>query len=192
MCPTREQAWKLLTEYTQSPSLLKHALAVEAGMRAYARRFGADEEQWAVVGLIHDFEYERYPNLGPEGHPLKGAEILRELGWPADLIRAVQAHAPAYTGVTPESRLEQTIYAVDELTGLIMAVALVRPSKDIREVKVSSIKKKWKDRAFAAGANREDIEQGAAMLGIPLEEHFAIVLAAMQDAAEALGLAGAA
>ena len=190
MWPTREDAWKVLTEYTQSPSLLKHALAVEAGMRAYARRFGEDEEHWAVVGLIHDFEYERYPNLGPDGHPLKGAEILRELGWPADLIRAVQAHAPTYTGVTPESRLEQSIYAVDELTGLIMAVALVRPSKDIREVKVSSIKKKWKDRAFAAGANREDIEQGAAMLGIPLEEHLAIVLAAMQDVAEDLGLAG--
>ncbi len=190
MWPTREEAWTLLNEYTENPNLIKHALAVEAAMRAYARRFDEDEEGWAVVGLIHDFEYERYPDLGPEGHPLKGAQILRELGWPEDLIRAVQAHAPAYTGVTPESRLEQTIYAVDELTGLITAVALVRPSKDIRDVKVSSVKKKWKDRAFAAGANREDIEEGAAMLGIELSEHIAIVLEAMQGVATELGLDG--
>lgn len=190
MWPTRETAWTLLTEYTQSPQLIKHALAVEAGLRAYARRFGADEEQWAVVGLIHDFEYERYPDLGPEGHPFKGAAILRELGWPEELIRAVQAHAPAYTDVTPTSDLEKAIYAVDELTGLITAVALVRPSKNIRDVKVSSVKKKWKDRAFAAGANREDIEAGAAMLGVSLEEHIGIVLAAMQEIADALGLSG--
>ncbi|MGC9357834.1 MAG: HDIG domain-containing metalloprotein [Anaerolineae bacterium] len=190
MWPTREEAWKLLNEYTKNPNLIKHALAVEAGMRAYARRFEEDEEKWAVVGLIHDFEYERYPNLGPEGHPLKGAEILRELGWPEDLIRAVQAHAPEYTGVQPETRMEQAIYAVDELTGLIVAVALVRPSKSILDVKVRSVKKKWKDKSFARGVKREDIEEGAEMLGIPLNEHIGIVLEAMQEIAEDLGLKG--
>jgi putative nucleotidyltransferase with HDIG domain len=190
MWPKREQAWKLLNEYTKNPNLIKHALAVEAGMRAYARRFGEDEEQWAVVGLIHDFEYERYPDLGPEGHPFKGAEILRELGWSEELIRAVQAHAPALTGVTPETTLEKAIYAVDELTGLITAVALVRPSKSILDVKVRSVKKKWKDKSFAAGVDRADIEEGAEMLGVPLAEHIGIVLEAMQGIADDLGLAG--
>ncbi len=191
MIPTREEAWKLLTEYTQTPNLLHHALAVEAAMRAYARHFGADEELWAVVGLIHDFDYERYPDLGPEGHPLKGVAILRELGWPEEVVRAVQAHAPDITGVQPESLLEKALYASDELTGLITAVALVRPSKSILDVEVKSIKKKWKDRAFAAGAKREDIERGAALLGIPLDEHIGIVLRGMQEQAEALGLKGA-
>lgn len=190
MFPTRENAWQLLTEYTQNPNLLKHALAVEAAMRAYARRFGEDEGPWAVVGLIHDFEYERYPDLGPEGHPFKGTQILRERGWPETIIRAVQAHAPELTGATPESALEKSLYAVDELTGLIMAVSLVRPSKSILDVKVSSIKKKWKDRAFAAGAKREDMERGAALLDMPLEEHIGVVLAALQDVAAALGLEG--
>ncbi len=190
MYPTRDDAWKLLTEYTQSENLLHHALAVEAAMRAYARHFGADEELWAVVGLIHDFDYERYPELGPEGHPLKGVAILRGLGWPEEVIRAVQAHAPDITGVEPESVLEKALYASDELTGLITAVALVRPSKSILDVEVKSIKKKWKDRAFAAGAKREDIERGAALLGIPLDEHIAIVLRGMQERAEALGLVG--
>ncbi|MBN1260086.1 MAG: HDIG domain-containing protein [Anaerolineae bacterium] len=190
MWPTREAAWTLLNEYTQSPSLINHALAVEAGMRAYARRFGENEEKWAVVGLLHDFEYEQYPDLGPEGHPFKGAMILRERGWSEELIRAIQCHAPAITGAQPETNLEKAIYAVDELTGLITAVALVRPSKDIRDVKTRSVKKKWKDRSFAAGANREDIENGAAMLGVELGEHIAIVLEAMQGIAEALGLAG--
>lgn len=190
MWPTREEAWELLNRYTQNPNLIKHALAVEAAMRAYARRFGEDEELWGVVGLIHDFEYERYPDLGPEGHPFKGVAILRELGWPEPLIRGVQAHAPDLTGVTLETSMEKAIYAVDELTGLITAVALVRPNKSILDVKVSSVKKKWKDRAFAAGANREDIEQGAALLGIELSEHIGIVLTAMQGIAEELGLAG--
>lgn len=190
MWPTRDEAWKLLNEYTQNPNLIKHALAVEAAMRAYARRFDGDEEQWAVVGLIHDFEYERYPDLGPDGHPFKGTEILRELGWPDALIRGVQAHAPDLTGVTPESKMEQSIYASDELTGLITAVALVRPSRSILDVNVKSVKKKWKDRAFAAGAKREDIEEGAAMLGLSLDEHIGVVLAAMQEVAGALGLAG--
>lgn len=190
MFPTREETWQVLTEYTQNPNLLKHALAVEAAMRAYARRFGEDEEAWGVVGLIHDFEYERYPDLGPEGHPFKGQVLLRELGYDEILIRAVACHAPDLMGVTPESLLEKTIFAVDELTGLIMAVALVRPSKSILDVKVSSVKKKWKDRAFAAGARREDMEQGAALLGIPLDEHIGVVLAALQGIAADLGLEG--
>ncbi len=190
MWPTREKAWELLNEYTKNPNLVKHALAVEAAMRAYARRFDEDEEKWAIVGLIHDFEYERYPDLGPEGHPFKGTQILREMGWPEELIRGVQAHAPGITGVTPESKMEQAIYAVDELTGLITAVALVRPSKSILDVKVKSVKKKWKDKSFAAGANRSDIEEGAEMLGVPLNEHIAVVLEAMQGIAGELGLAG--
>lgn len=192
MNPTREDAWQLLTEYTQNPNLLKHALAVEAAMRAYARRFGEEEELWAVVGLIHDFEYDRYPDLGPEGHPFKGTQILRERNWPETIVRAVQAHAPELTGATPESTLEKSLYAVDELTGLIMAAALVRPSKSLLDVQVSSVKKKWKDRAFAAGAKREDMEKGAALLGIPLEEHIGVVLAALQGIAATLGLEGVA
>jgi putative nucleotidyltransferase with HDIG domain len=190
MWPTRKEAWTVLNEYTKNPNLIKHALAVEAGMRAYARRFGEDEEQWAVVGLIHDFEYERYPDLGPEGHPFKGAEIMRAMGWPEALIRAVAAHAPELTGVMLESTMEKAIYAVDELTGLITAVALVRPNKSILDVKVSSVKKKWKDKAFAAGVNREDIERGAALLGVPLADHIAVVLEAMQGIADELGLVG--
>ncbi len=188
--PTRVEAWDLLNEYTTNPNLIKHALAVEAAMRAYARHFNDDEEKWGIVGLIHDFEYEKYPDLGPEGHPFKGTEILREKGWPEELIRGVQAHAPQLTGIELDSPMEKTIYAVDELTGLITAVALVRPSKSIMDVKVSSVKKKWKDRSFAAGANREDIEQGAEMLGIPLADHIAIVLKALQEVAGDLGLAG--
>jgi putative nucleotidyltransferase with HDIG domain len=188
--PTRAEAWELLNEYTTNPNLIKHALAVEAAMRAYARYFNEDEEKWGVVGLIHDFEYEQYPDLGPGGHPFKGVEILREKGWPEPLIRGVQAHAPDLTGVTLDSPMEKTIYAVDELTGLITAVALVRPSKSLMDVKVSSVKKKWKDRAFAAGANREDIEQGAEKLGVSLSDHIDIVLKAMQEIAGDLGLAG--
>ncbi len=188
--PTREEAWELLTEYTASPSLRGHALAVEAGMRAYARRFGEDEEKWGIVGLIHDFEYERYPDLGPGGHPFKGAEILREKGWPEELIRGVLAHAPDLTGEIASNVMEKAIYAVDELTGLITAVALVRPSKSLLDVKVSSVTKKWKDRAFAAGVKREDVEAGAEKLGVPLPEHIDVVLTAMQEIAADLGLAG--
>jgi len=190
MWPTREQAWEVLNEYTKNPNLIKHALAVEAGMRAYAQRFGEDEEKWAVVGLIHDFEYEKYPDLGLGGHPFKGAEIMRNMGWDAALIRAVQCHAPHITDTLPETTMEKAIYAVDELTGLITAVALVRPSKSILDVKVRSIKKKWKNKGFAKGVNRQDIQQGAEMLGIELSEHLSIVLQAMQGIAEELGLAG--
>jgi putative nucleotidyltransferase with HDIG domain len=188
--PTRKEAWQLLTEYTESKNLIKHALAVEAAMRAYARRFDEDEERWGVVGLIHDFEYEKFPDLGPEGHPFKGADILRERGWPEALIRAVQCHAPDLTNTKPETNMEKAIYAVDELTGLIVAVALVRPTKSIHDVEVRSVKNKWRDKSFASGVDREDIERGAAMLGVPLEEHIRVVLEAMQGIAEELGLEG--
>ncbi|HQE93335.1 MAG TPA: HDIG domain-containing protein [Anaerolineae bacterium] len=190
MWPTREEAWKVLNEYTQNPHLIAHALAVEAGMKAYARRFDEDEERWAVVGLIHDFEYERYPDLGAGGHPFKGAEIMRAMGWDESLIRAVAAHAPELTGVTPDTPMEKALYAVDELTGLITATALVRPSKSILDVQVNSVRKKWKDKAFAAGVKREDIERGAARLGVELSEHIGIVLEAMQAIAAELGLEG--
>jgi putative nucleotidyltransferase with HDIG domain len=184
---TRDEARDLLHEFTQSDSLRKHALAVEAAMRAYARRFDGDEERWGVVGLIHDFDYEQHPSL--EEHPLVGAQILEERGWPQSIIRAVKSHAQ-YLDVPRNSKLEQALFAVDELTGLIAAVALVRPSKDIRDVKVSSVTKKWKDKRFAAGVSRQDIEEGAEALGVPLREHIAVVLAAMQSVAEELGLAG--
>ncbi|HDN80827.1 MAG: HAD family hydrolase [Chloroflexi bacterium] len=184
---TREDAWALLTEFTKNRNLLRHALAVEAAMRAYARKFGEDEEKWGIVGLIHDFDYEQHPSL--EEHPFVGVKILKERGWPEDIIRAVLAHAD-HTGVKRETLMEKALYAVDELTGLIVAVALVRPSKSILDVKVSSVKKKWKEKSFAAGVNRKDIERGAQELGVPLEEHIAIVLEAMQGIAEELGLAG--
>lgn len=183
----RQQAWDLLCEYTQSKNLRKHALAVEAAMRAYARRFGEDEKQWGVVGLIHDFDYEKHPTA--QDHPSKGAEILRQRGWPEEIVRAVLSHAP-YTGITRDSLMEKTLFAVDELTGLIVAVALVRPSKSIHDVKLKSVKKKWKDKSFAAGVNRADIEEGAADLEIELSEHIAVVLEAMQSIADELGLAG--
>jgi putative nucleotidyltransferase with HDIG domain len=184
---TREDAWNLLCEFTEGESLRKHALAVEAGMRAYACRFDGDEETWGIVGLIHDFDYEQHPSL--EEHPLVGARILLERGWPEEIIRAVKSHAQ-YLEIPRQSKLEQALFAVDELTGLIVAVALVRPSRNICDVKVRSVMKKWKDRRFAAGVNRQDIEDGAAALGIPLRDHIAIVLEAMQSQAEALGLAG--
>ena len=185
----RQEAWDLLCEYTKSENLRKHALAVEAAMRAYARHFGEDEALWGIVGLIHDFDYEKHPTL--ENHPLKGAEILRQKGWPEEIVRAVLSHAP-YTGITRDFLMEKTLFAVDELTGLVTAVALVRPSKNIRDVKLKSIRKKWKDKAFAAGVNRADVEEGAADLGIELSEHIEVVLQAMQSIAEDLGLAGTA
>jgi putative nucleotidyltransferase with HDIG domain len=188
--PDRQDAWDLVCEYTQNINLRRHMLAVEAGMRAYARRFGEDEELWGLVGLIHDFDYERYPDVATDGHPNTGAPILRERGYDEMVVRAVLSHATEVTGVERQTRMEQALYAVDELTGLITAVALVRPSKDIRDVKVKSVKKKWKDKAFAAGVHREDIEAGAAALGIDLWEHVGVVLAAMQGIAGELGLDG--
>jgi len=184
---SRKDAWNLLCEFTGSDSLRKHGLAVEAAMRAYARVFGGEEELWGIVGLIHDFDYEQHPT--PEEHPMVGARILEERGWPAEIIRAVRSHAQ-YLKVPRQSKLEQALFAVDELTGLIVAVALVRPSRDIRDVNIGSVTRKWKDRRFAAGVNRDDIEEGAADLGVPLKEHIGVVLEAMQAAAQELGLAG--
>lgn len=185
----REDAWQLLTEFTKSESLIHHALAVEASMRAYALKFGEDEEKWGIVGLIHDFDYERFPTV-PQ-HATEGPKILRESGWPEEIARAVQSHA-SYTGVSRESLMEKALYAVDELTGLITAVALVRPTKDIRDItKIKSIKKKWKDRSFAAAVSREEIADGAQALGVDLwTEHVPLVLEAMKGIARKLGLAG--
>jgi len=187
MQPTRENAWALLNEYTKSPNLIKHALAVEAAMRAYARRFGEDEELWGVVGLVHDFDYEQHPTA--EEHPFAGAEIMRQRGWPEEIVHAALSHA-RHAGIIRNSLMEKTLFAVDELTGLVVAVALVRPSKSILDVKVKSVLKKWKDKGFAAGANREDIEQGAADLGVELGEHIGVVLEAMKGIAGELGLRG--
>ncbi len=189
--PTREEAWNLVCEWIQSPNLRKHALAVEAAMRAYARRFGEDEELWGITGLVHDLDYERYPDMDDEehGHPRTALRLFREWGWPEELIEAVAGHAP-FLGVPRRTLMAKALFAVDELTGLIVAVALVRPDKDIRSVKVKSVKKKWKDKRFAAGVNRADIELGARELGIDLWEHVGIVLEAMQGIADDLGLAG--
>jgi putative nucleotidyltransferase with HDIG domain len=189
---TRQEAWELVNEYTTNQNLVRHMLAVEAAMRAYARKFGEDEELWATVGLLHDFDYERYPDLSVEGHPVVGVGILREQGWPEVIIRAVLAHAGEYTGVQPQSPMEKTLVAVDELTGFLVAVALVRPSKDIRDItKISSVKKKWKDRAFAAAVNRQEIEHACQELGVDLwTEHVPLVLEAMQGIAAELRLAG--
>lgn len=182
---SREEALVLLKEYTKNENLVKHALAVEAAMRAYARRFGEDEEKWGIVGLLHDFDYERYPNA--KDHPLVGAQILKEKEYPEDVIYAIKAHAD-YLGLERKSLLDKALYAVDELTGFVVAVALVRPSKKLAEVTVESVKKKWKDKAFAKGVNREDIEKGAQELGIPLDEHLDLVIKAMQSIADKLGL----
>lgn len=182
---TRDEAMAILREFTTSPNLISHALAVEAAMRAYARRFGEDEELWGVVGLLHDFDYEKYPSL--EDHPFKGAEILRERGVDEEIIGGVLAHAP-HTGEPHETLLKKTIFAVDELTGLIVAVALVRPDKKLATVKVKSVRKKMKDKGFAAAVSRDDIVCGAEGLGVELGEHIGIVVAAMQGISDDLGL----
>lgn len=187
MKPTRDDAWKLLNEYTQSASLIKHALAVEAAMRAYSRKYGEDEELWAVTGLIHDFDYEQHPTL--DEHPMAGIAILRQLGWPDEIIVAIQGHAP-YLGVPRTTLMDKSLWAVDELTGFVAACALVRPDKNIANLTVKSVKNKWKDKAFARAVNRQDIEQGAAELGVPLEEHIGFVIEALKPAAVELGLAG--
>ncbi len=190
--PTREDAWELVNEYTQNQNLVRHMLAVEAGMRAYAAKVGEDPDLWGLVGLVHDFDYEQHPDLSVEGHPVVGARILRQRGWPEPIVRAVLAHAGEYTGVPPESPMEKTLVAVDELTGFLVAVALVRPTKDIRDItKISSVRKKWKDRAFAAAVNREEIEHACEALGVDLwTEHVPLVLEAMQAIAPELGLDG--
>ncbi|MBI5930943.1 MAG: HDIG domain-containing protein [Chloroflexi bacterium] len=184
----REQAWSIVTEFVQSESLRNHMRSVEAAMRAYAAKYGEDAEMWGVVGLLHDFDWEIHPDL--ERHPIAGAPILRERGVAEDIIQSVLSHADELK-IPRLSLRDKSLYAVDELTGLITAATLVRPSKDIREVEVSSIKKKWKDRSFAAGVNREDVERGAAELGVDLwGEHVPTVLKAMQGIAGDLGLDG--
>jgi len=181
----RPEAFALLSEYTTNPALIKHALAVEAAMRAYAHKFGEDEEVWGVIGLLHDFDYDKYPTA--EEHPYKGAEILRSKGVDESWIRTIMSHAE-YTGVPRETRRDKTLFAVDELCGFLTAVALVRPDKKIASVEVKSVKKKMKQKAFAAQVSRDDITNGAADLGVDLEEHIAFVIEAMSGIAEELGL----
>jgi putative nucleotidyltransferase with HDIG domain len=186
----REEAWAIVTEYTASDSLRKHMLSVEAALRAYAPRFNGDVELWCVVGLLHDFDYERYPDVAAAGHPVIGSKILRERGVSEEIIRAILSHATEVTGVERVTDLEKALYAVDELTGLITATALVRPSKNIADVTISSVKKKWKDKAFAAAVDRAEIEHAAVELGVPLDEHIGVVLQAMQAIAPTLSLDG--
>jgi predicted hydrolase (HD superfamily) len=189
----RESAWCLLTEFTQSESLRKHALAVEACMRAGARKYGDGspdaENQWAIVGLIHDFDYERWPSL--EDHPYRGNEILKERGYPDDIRRAIMSHAE-YTGVTRDTPMEKALFACDELAGFITAVALIKPSKSLAEVDVKSVRKRMKDKAFARKVNRDDIINGAADLGVELDEHIALCIEALKPIAKELGLDGSA
>ncbi|MFQ5855759.1 MAG: HDIG domain-containing metalloprotein [Anaerolineae bacterium] len=184
---TREDAYALVNEFTKNQNLVKHMLAVEAGMRAYARHFGEDEDKWGIVGLLHDFDYEKHQTI-PD-HPLKGAEILRERGWPEEIVDAILSHADE-TGIPRDTKMRQALYAVDELTGLIVAVALVRPTRDIRDVELSSVKNKWGEKRFAAGVNRADIEKGVEALGVSLDDHIQTVLSAMQGIASELGLDG--
>lgn len=188
----RNDAWKLLCEHTQSESLRKHALAVEACVRAYARKTGADEELWGVTALLHDFDYERWPNAEHRAdaeHPFEGSKILRQLGYPEETIHAILGHA-GYCGVARTSPLDHTLFACDELAGFLTACALVRPSKSIHEVETASVKKKLKDKAFARGVSREDVYKGAEELDVPLDEHIALCIAAMRGSAAELGLAG--
>lgn len=183
---TRDQALAIVKEHVKNENLVRHMLAVEAAMAAYARKFGEDEEKYRVTGLLHDFDWEIHPTL--DDHPQKGSDILREKGIDEEIIRAVLSHAP-HTGVSRDSRMEKALFACDEITGLITTTALVRPSKKIADVEVKSIKKKWKDKSFAAGVNREEVEQGARELGVDLwGEHVPIVLEAMQEIAPDLGL----
>lgn len=186
----RAEAWAIVEEFTESDSLRRHMLAVETAMQAYALRFNSDPDLWGIVGLLHDFDYEKYPDVAIEGHPVVGSKILKERGVPENIIRAILAHAESITGIKPETKLEKALIAVDELTGFLIAVTLVRPSKSILDVNLKSVKKKWKDKAFAAPVNREEIEHAAAALGIPLDEHIQIVLDAMKTDAEKLGLTG--
>jgi putative nucleotidyltransferase with HDIG domain len=187
MSLSREDAWALMTEYTQGESLRKHMLAVEAAVRGYARQFGEDEDDWGVVALLHDFDYERYPDQ--ENHPYRGVEVLKARGYPEWVTRAILSHAD-YSGVTRESRLEKTLYACDEMSGIVTAAALVRPSKSIMDLEASSVIKRMKDKAFARAVNRDDLKRGAEELGIPLDQHITNVIAFMRVQADALGLRG--
>jgi putative nucleotidyltransferase with HDIG domain len=190
--PSRADTLALMHEYTASESLRKHMLAVEGAMRAYARKFGEDEERWGTAGLIHDFDYERFPNnthSPTEEHPAEGVRILKSKGYPDDILEAILGHAH-YSNTPRESRMAKTLFAVDELTGLITATALVRPSKSIHEVDAKSVRKKIKDKAFARGVSRDDVINGAAELGVDLDEHISFVIGAMQARSADLGLSG--
>jgi len=188
--PTRDDAWALLCEYTQNESLRKHALAVEACVGAYARKSGADEHLWSLTALLHDFDYEKWPNAEhhpTQEHPYEGSKILREKGYPEEMIHAILGHAD-YSGVARESALDKTLYACDELSGFLTACALVQPSKRLADVKPASVKKKLKDKAFARSVSRDDIYKGCEELGVDLEEHIAFVRGAMLEIADQIGL----
>ena len=185
--PSRDDAWALLQEYTRTESLIRHALAVEAAVRGYARRFGEDEALWSITSLLHDFDYERWPSA--EDHPFRGAEILRGRGYPEVVIRAILSHAD-YSGVARESLLEHTLYACDEMAGFVTAAALVRPSRSILDLEASSVKKRMKDKAFARAVSREDLVRGAEAIGLPIETHITNVIEALRAEADALGLCG--
>ena len=184
---SRDAAWQLLTEWTESDSLRKHALAVEAAVRGYARRFGEDEEAWGIVAVLHDFDYERYPT--PENHPFRGCEELQRRGYPEWVTRAILSHAE-YSGVPRESQLEKTLFACDEMAGFVTAAALVRPTKSILDLEAPSVIKRMKDKAFARNVPRDHLKLGAEELGLPLETHVANVIAFMRERADALGLRG--
>jgi putative nucleotidyltransferase with HDIG domain len=187
MSLNREEAWALVKEYTLSENLRKHMLAVEAAVRGYARMWGEDEEAWGVVALLHDFDYERWPDQ--QNHPFRGVEILTEKGYPDWVTRAILSHAD-YSGVPRESRLEKTLYACDEMSGLVTAAALVRPSKSVLDLEAPSVIKRMKDKAFARAVNRDDLKRGAEELGLPLEEHVANVIRFLRVEADALGIKG--
>ncbi|SVB23946.1 uncharacterized protein METZ01_LOCUS176800 [marine metagenome] len=183
----RNAAWELLAEYTQSENLRKHGLAVEAALRGYARKFGEDEVLWGAVGLLHDFDYERWPSLND--HPFRGAEILRKQGYPEVVVRAILSHAD-YTGVSRESKLEHTLFACDEMSGFVTAASLVRPSKSVLDLAAKSVKRRMKDKAFARGVSRDDLRLGAEEIGLPLDDHITNVITFMREEADALGLRG--
>ncbi len=192
MTPSRADTLALMHEYTASESLRKHMLAVEGAMRAYARKFGEDEEHWGITGLIHDFDYERFPNTAHSPtaeHPAEGVRILKSKGYPDDILQAILGHAH-YTNTPRESRMAKSLFAVDELTGLITATALVRPSKSVHEVDARSVRKKMKDKAFARGVSRDDVINGANELGVDLDEHINFVITSMQARSADLGLSG--
>jgi putative nucleotidyltransferase with HDIG domain len=189
MTTNRESAWGLLTEFTQSESLRKHALSVEACMRAYARKLGGDEDLWGIVGLLHDFDYEKYPSL--DDHPYKGNEILKERGYSDEIRRAIMSHAE-YSGVSRDTPMEKALFACDELAGFITAVALIKPGKSLAEVDAKSVRKRMKDKAFARKVNRDDIVNGAADLGVDLETHITFCIEALKPIADELGLDGSA
>lgn len=188
MTVSRDAAWRLLTEWTQSESLRKHALAVEAAMRGYARRYGENEDDWGAVALLHDFDYERYPTLGD--HPIKGCEHLSALGYPAWVTRAILSHAAEVTGVARETRLEKTLFACDEMAGFVTAAALVRPSKSVLDLEAASVIKRMKDKAFARAVPRDHLRAGAEEIGLPLDEHITNVILSLRERADELGLRG--